>query len=217
MSKRSHDQDAASSGKPHRRRPSGAQGERRVAAILDAAEAVFGEAGFEAATTNAIAARAGVSIGSVYQYFPDKTALFDAAADRYRTELHALYEAQLGQVATDESWPALLDRLIDPLVALEVRHARFKAVLCGSGWAGSRRGLIDGDVEARVEAFLAQRLTRLPKSSIKAVTQTCVTSVGALIAGVDPSSPVEQQQALVSELKKMLSSYLSSRSADACA
>lgn len=53
-----------------------------VEAIFEAAARVFGESGFEAATTNAIAERAGVSVGSLYQYFPNKRVLLEALHER---------------------------------------------------------------------------------------------------------------------------------------
>lgn len=59
---------------------------RTVERILDAAAHVFGERGY-AASTNHVAERAGVSIGSLYQYFPDKDALLVALHDRHLDDL----------------------------------------------------------------------------------------------------------------------------------
>ena len=50
---------------------------------MEAAARIFEEMGFEAATTNAIAKRAGVSVGSLYQYFPNKLALLDVLRERH--------------------------------------------------------------------------------------------------------------------------------------
>ena len=51
--------------------------------ILDAAARVFGEHGYAAGTTNRIAAAADVSIGSLYQYFPNKDAILAALTDAH--------------------------------------------------------------------------------------------------------------------------------------
>lgn len=59
---------------------------RRVSALLDAAQDEFAERGFIAATTSGIADRAGVPIGSLYQWFPNKEALLYGLADRHLTE-----------------------------------------------------------------------------------------------------------------------------------
>jgi len=61
-----------------------------VDAVLDAVERVLKREGVSAITTNRIAEAAGVSIGSVYQYFPDKQSIFAA--------LHQRHVEQVGQV-----------------------------------------------------------------------------------------------------------------------
>ncbi|HEY0947216.1 MAG TPA: TetR/AcrR family transcriptional regulator [Opitutaceae bacterium] len=66
-----------------RKKPSQSRSQATVDVILDAAARIFVETGFDAATTNAIAERAGVSIGSLYQYFPNKLALLAALKERH--------------------------------------------------------------------------------------------------------------------------------------
>src|SRR5271156_829833 len=74
----------------HRARlPKRARGKQRVAALLQAAAAVFGEKGYEAATMTEIAARAGAPIGSLYQFFPVKEALADTLVQHYAAMLAA--------------------------------------------------------------------------------------------------------------------------------
>lgn len=68
------------------RAPQQERSRRRVAALLDAAAEEFAERGFTAATTTGVAARAGVPIGSLYQWFPDKEALLYGLADRHLAE-----------------------------------------------------------------------------------------------------------------------------------
>jgi AcrR family transcriptional regulator len=70
---------------PDRKR--NARGQRRLASLLDAAGRVFGEVGYHAATTNAIAAEAKVSPATLYQFFPNKEAIADALVVRYATDL----------------------------------------------------------------------------------------------------------------------------------
>ncbi len=58
-----------------RRRPTQRRSARRVERMLDACAELLDEVGYEAASTTRIAERAGVAIGSVYQFFPDKRAI----------------------------------------------------------------------------------------------------------------------------------------------
>lgn len=97
-----------------------------VAAILEAAAHILETGGFDAYTTNAIAARAGVSIGSLYQYFPNKTALTQALIAREdkallrdlidlveRTEASTLLHELIRVAATHQLRRPVLARLLD--------------------------------------------------------------------------------------------------------
>lgn len=70
-----------------RRKPRQARSQERVNRILAVAETLFTTEGYEKTTTNAIAAQAKVSIGSLYQFFPDKAAILQSIATQYTGRL----------------------------------------------------------------------------------------------------------------------------------
>ncbi len=70
-----------------------------MAALLDAAEHVIADKGYDAATMTEIAAHAGASIGSLYQYFPTKALIADALRTRLRDALRAELAALAGAAA----------------------------------------------------------------------------------------------------------------------
>jgi transposase-like protein/AcrR family transcriptional regulator len=72
------DSSSLSSNKTLRRQPQQKRGKQRVEKILIAAAEVFAEAGFAAATIQQIASQASTAVGSIYQFFPDKLAIFNA-------------------------------------------------------------------------------------------------------------------------------------------
>ena len=84
-----------------RKSPVQARSAATVDAILEAAARILESEGFEGYTTNAIAKRAGVSIGSLYQYFPNKdavtAALVMADAMQLHDNVYAAAEATAGQ------------------------------------------------------------------------------------------------------------------------
>ncbi|ELS00458.1 transcriptional regulator [Xenococcus sp. PCC 7305] len=80
---------------PLRRQPQQKRSQERVEKILDAAAIVFDEVGFEAATTHAIAARAETAVGSLYQFFPDKAAIFNALELRHVERVYVIWERLL--------------------------------------------------------------------------------------------------------------------------
>jgi AcrR family transcriptional regulator len=80
---------------PHRREPKQRRARHTVEAILDAVIRLLKREGVKAVTTNRIAEVAGISIGSVYQYFPDKRAIFVALHERHVEEIDRVVETKL--------------------------------------------------------------------------------------------------------------------------
>jgi AcrR family transcriptional regulator len=101
-----------------RKRPRQQRATATVAAILEAAACILETQGFDAYTTNAIAERAGASIGSLYQYFPNKTALTQALVAR---EDAALLR-DLVQLLERPKGIGLLRELIQVAVAHQLRR-----------------------------------------------------------------------------------------------
>ena len=81
-----------------RKKPTQLRGKSTVEFIVEAARRIIVSDGYEAATTNHIAEVAGVSVGSLYQYFPNREAIVlalveetvSSAANKVRKELHSL-------------------------------------------------------------------------------------------------------------------------------
>jgi AcrR family transcriptional regulator len=93
-------------------------------AILEAATRIFGERGYAGATTNDIAELAGVSIGSLYQYFPNKDALIGALQSHHKNEIAAAVETVL-EAAPDRSIRESVAALVGVWFAIHLRDVRF--------------------------------------------------------------------------------------------
>src|SRR5690242_3376512 len=76
-----------------RRKPQRERSQATHDAIVEAAASLFAQTGLRAATTNRIAQRAGVSVGSLYQYFPSKHALLIALYERESARLLEIFQA----------------------------------------------------------------------------------------------------------------------------
>ena len=121
---------------PTRRRPFQERARFTVAAILEAAAEVIDEVGWAHASTNRIADRAGVSIGSLYQYFANKEAILATLMEEHRKEVHvvvglALHRLEDPAVPISDALRGLFDELVqlhreDPVLtrvlATEVPH-----------------------------------------------------------------------------------------------
>lgn len=106
---------------PKRRR----RKEARPSEIIDAARAAFIEHGFAATRTDDIAARAGVSKGLIYVYFPTKEALFEAVV---RSNVLPIFDVAAAALASDPTTPAsaqlrlVLEMIYRELVGTERRR-----------------------------------------------------------------------------------------------
>lgn len=135
--------------------PKQQRGERRVEQILRSAEAVFAEVGYEHATTNAVAAHAGISIGSLYQFFASKDALLEAMAQRYLDQTrHELVEGL--DNATETDLRVLLERLVKRLVALQDERPYFLQCL-----SQNRAYAALSDSVAELQSVVARHVQRL--------------------------------------------------------
>ena len=87
--------------------------EDTVAVIVEAAASILERDGFEGFNTNAVAEKAGVSIGSLYQYFPSKNALLSAVIEREAAPLLAV-EVEIAGISQCRSCDAVLHPDLDP-------------------------------------------------------------------------------------------------------
>lgn len=84
-----------------RKQPVQERSRQTVRAILEATSQVLVQRGYEGATTGAVVERAGVSIGTLYQYFPNKESLVAALINEHVDEVLTLVETALTEHASD--------------------------------------------------------------------------------------------------------------------
>ena len=191
-----------------------ARGRRRMDEILAAAGRVFARDGFSRATTNAIAAEAGISPGSLYQFFSNKEQIAEALEARYVEAMGTAHAEQ----ATDLAGLSLgdaVDRLIEPVVAYALATPGFGALFAERPMhpdlAESGRRLHVAIV-GRVESILAASYPAMSDEDrgrrARIGIQMC-RGVMPLIAAADE----RERDALVGELKRALVGYWSANSA----
>jgi AcrR family transcriptional regulator len=99
-----------------------------VEAILEATTHILTEEGYEKANTNRIADRAGISIGSLYQYFPNKEALMAALMEQHSNEIVELVESKL-QMLFDAPLEIAISELVKAVIAAHAINPRLHQVL----------------------------------------------------------------------------------------
>src|SRR6476469_9874126 len=122
----------------NRREPVQARGRRTVERIVEAAAQEFAASGYDAATTTAIAHRAGVAVGSIYQFFSDKEDLLAALADRYAAGTEAIL-ADATRVPAGTPLAGIVDSVVEAVVRFARDQPFLAVLLTGTGSAPVRR------------------------------------------------------------------------------
>jgi AcrR family transcriptional regulator len=138
-----------------RRRPSQERSRRRFDDILRAARALLVEVGFEAFTSEQVALRAGVPIGSLYQFFGNKYAII-CELDRLDTVNVQDELAKFAAEIPSLDWAQLLEKLLDHLAALWRTDPSRRAV-----WLAMQATPPTRAIAAEHERALAADVTRL--------------------------------------------------------
>jgi AcrR family transcriptional regulator len=203
-----------------RRIPRQARAAETAAAILEGAAQILEANGLAGFTTNAVAERAGVSIGTLYQYFADKNAILLALA-KQQVELGL---AEIGRALSGE---------IDPTPAGRVRAMVRAAVHAFRGRQRARKAVMEAvltqghhaELMVPVVTFIAQHGARVgatPQPVFATLTplQVFVMSramIGVLRAAVLEEQPFFKSRPFEDELVRLVLAYLGSITKEAAA
>ena len=186
-----------------------ARGLQRIASILDAAEIVFAQMGYEEATTNHIAAQAGISPGSLYQFFANKEEIAQALATRYTEELQVAYEAIFSVAAAALPFPSWLDQVIDTLLTFHFAHPAFHVLLntSVSSHVTSLTNALPEELQSRFELGLERRVPTLSPQRRHLSAMMSVECFKATLH-IILQTEGDERKLLIREMKLMLQRYL---------
>ena len=207
--------DAATSA---RRTPVQYRSVRTVKRVLDAASSLLERMPLEDVTTTRIATEAGLSIGALYRFFPDKQTIVDAIAVRHVVQFRGLVEATVIRPLTYdlahlESFdPAIvLDRMVDAYIVYLDAHADFRTISFGryiSAATKRREASPTTGLPAILANFMIQRLG-LPHSHELELMLRVVSEAGERLIAYAYEQPTrEERDRVIAEMKRMLASYL---------
>ncbi len=181
-----------------------------MAGLLNAASCVIAKAGYEAATMSEVATRAGASIGSLYQFFPNKEAVTQALCADYARQIEELW-APLGEDAKTLNLEAFVDRLIDVTIAFVDEHPAFLALLDAPPVA-RKPAAIRKRFRALMAGFLLLRKPRMSKITALRMATVILKIINGLMFLYREAKRSEKAH-MVHEFKIVLRCYLSRRMA----
>ena len=194
-----------------RRQPKQQRGKERVEKILDAAAAVFDEVGYEAATTHMIAAKAGTAIGSLYQFFPDKAAIFKAMELRHAERVKAMWAQVDIPLIVQLPLPQMI-HVLATAVARLFEQPVSRVVFVQFFLAREIFQSIDESMTQEAINFTAKilkcRNPTLNEKQLNLLAEVCVHSSNAVMLAALRNPDLEHRQRLAQQIEDLLVSYL---------
>ena len=184
-----------------------------VAALLDATARVLTREGYDRASTNRIAATAGVSVGSLYQYFPNKEALVAALVARHNREMLNLLREALKEVAALDLAAAiakLVRAAVDAPRVDPALHRVFDEQVPRMGQLAKIEAL-QGETFRLVRSYLAERRNEISVRDLDSATSILVTTVEALTHQFvihRPEAPARDRDRFIDEVTRLVVGYL---------
>ncbi|MCC6849220.1 MAG: TetR/AcrR family transcriptional regulator [Deltaproteobacteria bacterium] len=196
-----------------RKRPRQARSQRTVDAIVKAAAQVFSRRGYAGTTTNHIAERAGVSIGSLYEYFPSKDALLAAIMEAHIAEAEAVLTRAAAEVAgRARDLGGTIRHLVRAMIALHARDRELHRVLFEEAPLSRRLRQALREVEERIVGWVVGLLDAHPEvrvADVPLAAAIVVRTVEALTHNLvlhgQGDAPVE---AYTDEIVRLATRYL---------
>ena len=184
-----------------------------VDALLDATARILVREGFDKASTNRIAEVAGVSVGSLYQYFPSKEALVAAVIERHQREIMQLVRGELAEVANQP-----IEQGVRTLVAAAIKshcldqklHRVLAEQIPRVGKLEKVETFNRGNY-ALFKAYLESHRKEIRTADLELAAFVCVTSIEALTHTAVLHHDLVSDQAtaaLVDEATRLIVGYL---------
>lgn len=179
-----------------------------VTRILDAGERALIAHGYDGASTNRIAAAAGISPGSLYQYFPNKDAIVAAVIDRYSDALAARIAAQVSASIGEPAPQYVRNSIAALLDALDVHPQFLRAVIEHTPRSGKITAFEQRIGELTV-AYLTLNRTRIrPGVTVGTASWMLVRVVEHLTIRYVLDRPAIGRDEFLDEITRLALSYL---------
>jgi len=193
-----------------RRKPVQERSAGTVQQVLAATSALLGRMPLEDITTSLVAKEAGISVGGLYRFFPDKQSIVDAIAVRHMEDFKATLLRSVAKLALADG-PTFLSRVIDAYVAFLDERPDFRTIALGrhvSAQARKSQAEPDSGPAALVRWFLMKRLGVKKSDDLDLKLRVLIETGERLIAYAYTQESATERLRVIAEMKLMLANYL---------
>lgn len=195
-----------------RRLPSQARSRKRVEAILESFASLLMEHGFDGLTTHMVAERAGVPVGTLYQFFPNKFALATALSRKHRSQFGALFAGAFEPPKEELGWEEAFDQLSG-----RIFHTLFDNEVIVHAWAVIQTVPELRALEAEIRSDFQATLARLLEPILPQVEQVqreriagVIYRVGYELLYAATQVPEQEREPMIRELQRIIKAYIRS-------
>jgi AcrR family transcriptional regulator len=178
----------------------------RLTRILDACADLLDEVGYDELSTRAVAARAGVPIGSVYRFFGNKRQMADALAQR-NLERYTEQVTERLKDAPKGDWRAAMDAVLDEYLAMKRTAPGFSLVDFGNQIPVGARSEPNRRVADRLTDLLSDYIGRAPDEALRRTFLVAVETADTLVHLSFRMAP-EGDETIIAETRELLQAYL---------
>jgi AcrR family transcriptional regulator len=194
---------------PLRKQPVQQRSAKRVEQMLEACAALIDELGYDGVTTTLIAERAGVAVGSLYQFFPDKRAVVQALTKRHLDYFTQQIDERLDWEHLEQWWQGV-DTIIDIYVEMYRTVPGFGRVRFGD--VIDLRFIEDGRdnntvITEQIAHVIAEKNNIPIETLYKQITVAC--DIGDAILALAFRRKLFGEDEMIAEAKKVVREYLS--------
>lgn len=194
-----------------RKQPAQARSRATVDAIIKAGAQVLAEKGRAGFNTNKVAEVAGVSIGSLYQYFPNKLILIDAIRRRHLDDVLAVLARAEETAQRAGSVQQLAENLVQGMIAVHTLQPALHKVLLDEAprYDGSTptQAAFEAEYERRYQAVVVTSIGRAKKAGHEVVAQVLAGAMEGVIHSAARSGSLKSPK-LKRELVRLVAGYL---------
>ncbi len=193
-----------------RKRPTQERARRTVDAILEATAHVLVKDGYDDLSTNRVAERAGVSIGSLYQYFPNKESLVAELVDRYSEMLFELVATHFAELATAPP-RELAHAMVRAMIETKRQSPRLAKVLREQIPRTGRLARYEEELQRIIEmatAYLTHHERELRYASPEHAAFLAVHMVDALTHAAVTQRPASDDEAMIAMITDTTTRFL---------
>ena len=197
-----------------RKAPSQSRAQETVEAVLQATTRILKRDGNEKLNTNRIAEVAGISIGSLYQYFPGKEAILAMLVRRHLESKFAIVDRQLSK-NPQAKIETVIHEIIDALVVSKGENSRFEQILEEQiPKLGALKAMkqLDDIMVSKIVAYLSPYKDEIRMENLDRSVFLIIMAVKGVLLGTNLERPElfrgSNRAGLVGELNHMVLSYL---------